>query len=185
MSSLDRVDHTERQSLHRQSLESLDRGVHHNERQSLDRQSLDRLDRNEALWTDKNEDLLKEWMLDASKDAGEHRRKAKQLRNIYIVLSMLTSTLPVVLSGLTDIIVDDHILTGLLIFSGLMNACASVINPSRKSEAHFNAETRYYQLSTTIQRDLTLKKRERPAVDIYLERIMNQRSRIKEISPSI
>lgn len=178
-------DHAEQRSLHKTSPESLDRGVHHTERQSLDRQSLDRLDRSEPLWTEKNEELLKEWMLDAGNDADKHRQKAKQLRYIYILLSMLTSTLPVVLSGLTDLIIDDNVFTGLLIFSGVMNACASVINPSRKSEAHFNAETRYYQLSTTIQRDLTLKKRERPAVDMYLERIMNQRSRIKEISPSI
>ena len=146
--------------------------------------SIDRLDRIEALWTEKNEDLLMQWMENANLDAHKHRRKGTMYKHVYFVMGMLTSTLPVVLSGLTDLI-DDHMFTGLLIFSGVMNACSSFINPSRKSEAHFNAETRYDQIVIKIQRDLTLKKRERPAVDLYLENILNQISRFKEISPPV
>jgi len=146
--------------------------------------SIDRLDRTEAMWTEKNEHLLAQWMEDATRDARKHKRKGSMYKHVYFVLGMLTSALPVALSGLTDLI-DDDIFTGLLIISGVMNACSSFINPSRKSESHFNAETRYDQLVITIQRDLTLKKRERPAVDLYLEHILSQMSRFKEISPPI
>lgn len=146
--------------------------------------SVDRLDRMEALWTDKNEDLLEQWMADATRNAGKHKQKAVMFKKVYFVLGMLTATLPVVLSGLTDLI-DNHMIKGLLICSGILNACSSFINPARKSEAHFNAETRYDQLVIMIQRDLTLRKRERPAVDFYLEHILNQLSRFKEISPPI
>ena len=58
-------------------------------------------------------------------------------------------------------------------------------NPSKKSEVHFLAEARYSELSTTISRDLCLKKSERPAADYYLEHVMNLLNRFNSESPPL
>ena len=148
--------------------------------------SLDRLDRIETLWTDKNEELLKDWMNQSEKAAVKHVTKAKHFKAIYMSLGLLGAILPIVLSGITDILQEHQIiLTTMLIISGVLNGVVSFINPSKKSELHFIAESKFAELVTKIKRDLSLKKSERPAADMYLENIMNLLNRFNSESPPL
>ncbi len=148
--------------------------------------SLDRIDRVETIWTEKNEALLKDWMIQSEKAAVKHVSKAKHFKAIYMSLGLLGSVLPIVLSGITDILQDHQvILTTMLIISGVLNGVVSFINPSKKSELHFIAESKFAELSTKIKRDLSMKKSERIACDMYLENIMNLLNRFNSESPPL
>ena len=147
-----------------------------------DSTSKDDMERFEMRWNKKIEALLEEWCAESIERSNQHYKKGKCKQCSHYLLSIPTIMLPFLVVT-ANIIYDDYFINNLgHVCSGMLTGIATLINLPSQYEQHFNADSRYEELSTEIQSILVQPKRNRVQADVTLEHIKNRFEYINKTS---
>jgi hypothetical protein len=152
--------------------------------------SEDREDREEMKWSSNVEILLKDWSIKSLSKSKLHGQNAKKLKKYFYSLSIPCVIIPFGMS-ISSVFWGEcsyeHKLTNAIISCvlGSLNGLNTLFNLGSLYQLHFEAETKYMDLHTDIESTLVKSKKDRIAVDVFLERAKLQYEYIEKIVPSI
>ena len=148
--------------------------------------SKDDPNRREMLWEAREEDYFKKIIDECNQQGKLHRRKGKLFKKLYMTFGVPTILIPIILSGITEEIKHRPLLNSMLLMStGIISGISGFFNFGRKYQEHFDFENKYNGLSQEIETELTKPKKNRVAVDIYLERIRLKYSNLNNHAPDV
>lgn len=143
-------------------------------------------DRKSLLWEKREEDLLMKWSRDIVYRRKKHEIKGRQNKFKYILFSIPTILIPIGLSGIASIVECDSLEYNLAIMaSGLFSGLNMFFNFTKKEQLHNYYATRYFELSTEIEFELSKPKVNRMDCSIYMERIKLQYSNLCQQAPNL
>ena len=118
--------------------------------------------------------LCNKWRDDCLKRSTQHDVKAKVHKRRFAVFALPAIILPVIMSGLSNILVDHPLVSssGMALTAILtgVNTC-TFFNHSKKQIQHFEFGAKFFRLATEIEKEMSKKKRDRLAADVFLERV--------------
>lgn len=146
--------------------------------------SVDDNSRKEMMWSLKPEKQLLEWKTDINKMKRKHFQIGNKNKNLFIIFGIPTITIPAVIAGLNGVIELLPItISILMICSSIISAIASFMNFGKKSQLHFEYESKYSELELEIEVELCKHKIDRIACDVFLERIFNRYNALNSSAP--
>ena len=148
--------------------------------------SKDDPNRREMLWEPREEQYLKKIILECDSQSRLHRRKGKLFKKLYMTFGVPSILIPIVLSGITEEIKHHPLLNSMLLMSaGIISGISGFFNFGRKYQEHFEFENKYSGLSQEIENELTKPKKNRVAVDVYLERVRLKYCNLNNHAPDV
>lgn len=146
--------------------------------------SVDDNSRKEMLWSLRPEKQLLVWKTDIGKKKEKHFQTGNKNKKLFIIFGIPTITIPAVIAGLNGVIELLPItISILMICSSIISAIASFMNFGKKSQMHFEYESKYSELETEIEVELCKHKIDRIACDVFLERIFNRYNALNSSAP--
>lgn len=148
--------------------------------------SKDNENRCEVLWDSKNEKVIKKWIEEMSDQANKHYKAGKKNKRLHELVTVPSILIPVIASGLTPILQPYmYISTGLMLLVGVLTGVNGFFNFASKKERHLSYEGLYSTLIIDIEKELSKHKRDRIAVDVYLENISMKKINLDLSAPLI
>ena len=147
---------------------------------SEDSSSID-IDRSEEKWSTVNEDFLEKIATKCESEMVHHQIRGLCLKRLYYVLSLSNIVLP--LLQVIPSFLNTETQTVLLYITPMAVAFQTLLDPSRRSENHYNFEHKYQALFLKIRKQLVRGKRYRQAFDVFLESCTISFSNLQDISP--
>lgn len=145
--------------------------------------SLDR-EREEMLWTERPEKQLSTWKKEIDLKSKHHKKIGRRNKKLYIVNGIPAIVIPLVIAGLNGIVdILPITISCLMIFASVISTISSFMNFGKKSQMHFEYESKYGELSLIIELELCKKKVDRIACDVFLERIFNKYNSLNNSAP--
>ena len=134
--------------------------------------SLDDPDRREVLWEPRLEQLCDKWRDDCLKRSTQHDTEAKIHKRSFAVFAIPAIILPLIMSGLSNLLVDyPHVLSSGMALTAILTGVNTFFNHSKKQIQHFEFSAKFFRLETEIEKEMSKKKRDRLAADVFLERV--------------
>ena len=148
--------------------------------------SKDDPNRREVLWDSKNEKVIKKWIEEMAGQAAKHHKAGKKNKRLHEIITVPSILIPVIASGLTPILQPyPYISTGLMLTVGVLTGVNGFYNFASKKERHLSYEGLYSTLIIDIEKELSKHKRDRVAVDVYLENISMKKINLDLSAPLI
>jgi len=146
--------------------------------------SLDR-ERDEMLWDVKPENQLKIWKEEIDLKSKHHKKIGIRNKKLYIIFTIPSIIIPLVIAGLNGVVdILPITISCLMIFASVISTISSFINFGKKSQMNYEYDSKYDELSLTIELELCKKKIDRIAVDIFLERIFQRYNSLNATAPT-
>ena len=147
-------------------------------------ESLDDIERKEMLWDEKNQELILNWCIQSEQSSKLHGKAGKRNKVKYHMFSVPAIILPLIVSGLAPLF-ENHpmIVSCVMVIVSIFTGLTSFFSWQKKSQQHFEYEARYIELSNEIKKELIKKKRNRIAVDVYLERVCLEINKLNSSAP--
>ena len=148
--------------------------------------SRDNENRSEVLWDSKNEKVIKKWIDEMRNQAKKHYTAGKKQKLLHEWITVPSILIPVIASGLTPLLQPyPYISTGLMLTVGVLTGINGFFNFASKKEKHLSHEGLYSTLIIDIEKELSKHKKDRVAVDVYLENISMKKINLDLTSPLI
>ncbi len=148
--------------------------------------SIDDLTRSEMMWNTEIEGLFSKWRESSELKGAQHANKAKCKKNLFYAIAIPAIVLPLVLGALSEYREKDPRVDTLGFFTtSLFSAMSAFFNFSSQYQEHYDAESRYLELSTEIESILIKPKKDRLQADVCLERIKNRYEFLNKTSITI
>lgn len=148
--------------------------------------SKDDTTRREVMWDSKNENVIKKWIEEMREQANKHYKAGKKQKRLHEWITVPSILIPVIASGLTPILQPyPYISTGLMLTVGILTGINGFYNFASKKEKHLSYEGLYSTLIIDIEKELSKHKRDRLAVDVYLENISMKKINLDLSAPLI
>ena len=146
--------------------------------------SLDNSSRTEMLWTEKPEKQLSSWKKEIDLKSKHHNKIGKKNKKLYTATGIPSIVIPLVIAGLNGIVdILPITISILMICSSVISTIASFMNFGKKSQVHFDYDSKYNELSLIIELELCKKKIDRIACDVFLERIFQKYNALNSSAP--
>jgi len=146
--------------------------------------SLDDTHRIEMMWDLKNSGLIQKWADDARKQSKLHGICARKNKHKFVVISIPTMVVPVLVGSLNSYLSDYQIIQCLLMLcSGFLSVIQTIFNYGKKSEKHFSFESLYGELANQIDAELIKGKKHRQQADVFLEHTLNRVNALNGSAP--
>ena len=143
-----------------------------NSSENSDSISLDNPDRREVLWEPRLKKRCNKWRDDCLTRSTQHDTKAKIHKRWFAVFAIPAIILPLIMSGLSNILVDyPHVLSSGMALTAILTGINTFYNHSKKQIQHFEFSAKFFRLATEIEKELSKRKKDRLAADVFLERV--------------
>ena len=151
-----------------------------------DSESSKDISREEMKWDERSEDILRKWTDEMLIKVALHHSRGLRDKKLYAGFGVPAVLIPIVLSGLTDIIQPYPLVSSLLmIASGILTGIGTFFNFGKTSTENIEYQNRYNKLLKEINKELNKPKRHRIACDVYLERVYQEFSALNATSPLV
>jgi hypothetical protein len=148
--------------------------------------SRDNQDRNEVLWEPRLDILCNKWRKDSIVRSENHDKKAKIHKQRFAVFSLPAIILPLVMSGLSNILVNYPLVSSSgMALTAILTGVNTFFNHSKKQTQHFEYSGRFFKLATDIETEMSKRKRDRIAADVFLERVSMDYNNLVFNSPAL
>jgi hypothetical protein len=148
--------------------------------------SLDDPDREELLWSNRQNVLLKKWLNDIEAKIKYHSKKGKLMKSLFHSFGLPSITIPVIIAGFSTAFISSHpaTLSCLLISSGITSGVNQLFNFGKNAQLNQEYSSKYQELGLEIEAILSIPKRNRPACDVFLERVKQRFIALENSAPS-
>ena len=154
------------------------------ERESTPTSSEDDPERREMLWRTRAEDHVHS-IRDVAKDhAGKHEKAAWKARRLYQVFGLPTVIIPLAGSVAAQFLPESAV-TGLMLASGVCAGVNAFLNYGQKAQMHFEFNSRYVELASSIDFEMAKSRSDRTAADVFLERLKGKTSSLRAAEPPV
>jgi hypothetical protein len=148
--------------------------------------SLDDPDREELLWSNRQNVLLKKWLGDIDNKVMYHKKKGVKMKNLFHSFGIPSVLLPIVLASLSSAFIASHpvVLPSLLMGSGCAGGISQLFNFGKNAQLNEEYSSKYRELGLEITAILAIPKRNRPACDVFLERVKQRFIALENSAPN-
>jgi len=148
--------------------------------------SVDDPNRREVLWETRLEDLCKKWKEDSLSRSAEHDKKAREMKRKGTYLSIPSIVIPLILSGISNITSDLPLVnSSLMAFVSILTGVNVFFNFPKKQQQHFEYSAKFFKLSIDVEKEMSKRKKNRIAADVYLEKISNDYNNLTFNAPPL
>lgn len=148
--------------------------------------SLDDPDREELLWSNRQNVLLKKWLDDIKTKITYHSKKGKFMKSMFHSFGIPSIMFPIILASLSTAFVASHpvVLPSLLMGSGCASGISQLFNFGKNAQLNQEYSSKYQELGLEIEAILSIPKRNRPACDVFLERVKQRFIALENSAPN-
>ena len=140
--------------------------------------------RTEMLWDNKSEALLSKYLDECKAKSVYNDNQFRKFKKLHQSLSLPSTVIPICIAGLSDILYSNKILlTSLMLCSGIISGVQTTLNYGSKSQKYNSYSGLYSGLAGEIEIILYKHKRDRPAADMFIERIYQKLSNLNANTP--
>ena len=148
--------------------------------------SEDDLYRKELLWSSKLDHLMNDFMKNCNDLSIRHGKKSKKQKKLYVLFSVPSILISVILTGTSNYIQDYHEITTIaIILMGLSSGLNTFFNFAKKTEQHNQYENLYLELYNDIRNEMNKPKANRLACDVYIDRTKNKINFLRKSAPDL
>jgi len=158
----------------------------HNTTESNASDSIDNLNRLELLWEHREELVIETFAKDCIDRSLKHSIKAEKMKKLNISFTIPTFSIPIILSGLSEILTDHVIINNILLISvGILSGTQALLKFGEKYQRNSLYSNLFKELSDEISVEISKPKKHRVACDVYLERIRLKYSNLVNQAPDL
>lgn len=132
----------------------------------------------EEKYTQENEDLLEEWLVQAKEASVAHNAAGRKFKFKHELFGLPAAAIPIAYSPVAGLFSANpgiqYANAFVLVTTGLLSCTYTFFNFGKKSQQHFDYEARYADLATTIQVELAKKREIRIRADRFIEMIQSK-----------
>jgi len=140
--------------------------------------------RTEMKWDNKSEALLSKYSEECKAKSIYNDTQFRKFKKLHQSLSLPSTIVPICIAGLSDILYSNKmLLTSLMLASGIMSGVQATLNYGSKAQKYNSYSGLYSALEGEIEVVLYKHKRDRPAPDMFIERIYQKLSNINANAP--
>ena len=139
------------------------------------------IDRPEEKWSTENEGFLEKIGETCTNEVYKHEIRALQLKRLYYFLALCNIVLPVLQILPRFLSLETQII--LLYTTPMLVGFQTLLDPSRRSENHYNFGHKYQSLYMKIKKQLIRGKKFRLAFDVFLESCTVTFTNLQDIAP--
>ena len=111
-------------------------------------------------------------------------KMGKIMKRRYTMVSLPAILIPLVASSLSTILQPYPIaMTGAMLTTSIFTGISGFFNYGAKTQLHFEYEYNYNKLSNEIDTEMSKKKRDRIACDLYLQIVLSEMNRLDSSAP--
>ena len=142
--------------------------------------------RREVLWTDRQQNLILDWGKKMKSNSAAHGRMAKIMKTRYTMVSLPAILIPVVASSLSTVLQPYPLaMSGAMLVTSVFTGINGFFNYGAKTQQYFEYEYNYNKLANEIDKELSKKKMDRQACDLYMQLILSEMNRLDSSAPVI
>lgn len=141
--------------------------------------------REELKWMSDIEKTILGWEATARENVIKHGKMKKYYKRIYNVFGGITAALPIAV-GFVNAGVGENSRTLMSVLMGCTGVLVGIyerINAGKKAEQYSHYEYQYSQLANEIHSEMIKPRRNRPAADVYLQKILDRVNSIDSGAP--
>ena len=145
------------------------------------------IERVELKWLSDIEKVINGWKDKCDENSKAHNKKAAYYKKVYKALGIPSAVLPAVLAVLNSSTGEGYkvLISGLMIVLSVISGVAGFINAGKKYEQHYQYEFMYSELSNEITSEMVKPRRNRPAADVFLQKIVDKYNSVNKGAPAL
>ena len=145
--------------------------------------------RSEESWTNENESLLLERLKYLKNQMSQHKSSGYKKKKMYTYLGLPTTVIPAIMSPISIKFENYKAMTFItplmFLISGVLGGVMSFFNPKSSMEEHFRFESKYFDLITDIETELSKKPKFRVPSDVFNSKIQLKMDHLAQTAPII
>ena len=140
--------------------------------------------RREVLWSGRQQDLILAWGKRLKQNSISHGRMGKIMKRRYTMVSLPAILIPVVASSLSNVLQPYPLaMSGAMLVTSIFTGINGFFNYGAKTQLYFEYEYNYSKLANEIDKELSKKKMDRQACDLYLQIVLSEMNRLDSSAP--
>lgn len=140
--------------------------------------------RREVLWTERQQNLILDWSKKMKIASVAHGKMGKIMKRRYTMVSLPAILIPLVASSLSTVLQPYPIaMTGAMLTTSIFTGISGFFNYGKLTQMHFEYEYNYNKLANEIDTEMSKKKRDRIACDLYLQIVLSEMNRLDSSAP--
>ena len=140
--------------------------------------------RREVLWSGRQQDLILAWGKRLKQNSIAHGKMGKIMKRRYTMVSLPAILIPVVASSLSNVLQPYPLaMSGAMLVTSIFTGINGFFNYGAKTQQHFEYEYNYSKLANEIDKELSKKKMDRQACDLYLQIVLSEMNRLDSSAP--
>jgi len=141
--------------------------------------------RKELLWEKREEVQILKWMNEMICKKNKHHKKGMLNKKMFYLFGVPNIVIPLIIGGLNGVVdLSEITLTILMISNSIIAGINTFMNYSKKTQLHFEFETKYNELAVSIEKELAIPKKNRVAADVFLERVEKTYNHLNAYAPT-
>ena len=139
---------------------------------SSQKSSEDDINRKELLWENREEKQILQWMDGMRLKQKNHHKKGGLNKKLFYLFGIPNIIIPLIIGGINGVInLSELSLTYLMITNSIIAGLSTFMNFSKKSQLHYEFESKYDEIVVSIEKELSIPKSHRIPADVFIERI--------------
>ena len=144
------------------------------------------IEREEMLWTDKLEELLLRFINTCDSSSIKHLQKARKYKQMFLCISISILICTLLLNFVSPFTTEENLINKIgMLIAGFLTGINTIIDPSSKSQKHYEYAFRYEDQARQMKYYYTIPKRFRPAADMFLTRCRERLGRLGSSAPDV
>jgi hypothetical protein len=140
--------------------------------------------RREVLWTERQQNLILGWAKKLRGNSAAHGRMGKIMKRRYTMVSLPAILIPVVASSLSNVLQPYPLaMSGAMLVTSIFTGINGFFNYGKLTQQYFEYEYNYNKLANEIDKELSKKKMDRIACDLYLQIVLSEMNRLDSSAP--
>ena len=140
--------------------------------------------RREVMWSERQQNLILAWGKKMKSNSIAHGKMGKIMKRRYTMVSLPAILIPVVTSSLSNLLQPYPLaMSGAMLLTSIFTGINGFFNYGAKTQQYFEYEYAYSKLSNEIDTELSKKKMDRIACDLYMQIVLSEMNRLDASAP--